>query len=368
MLFSALPLACLLAGGSTVNAQDCAATQPNVNVCTGLVANDFNGSDQFFGTTNGGFTYSSANGRYEINNIVANSGTLTTVFTSPVYTKGVNFPGSLTAGAVLTAGARAAVSGVTLNIIDYSTNAVIASCAAVFPNTANSSRAFCISVTNATTITAGRLFRYQFVITYYSGADLPDERFIALDNFSMGGIANSSIGLPVHFSGVEAKAAAGSVAINWNVDVELNVKGYEVERSADGIRFGTIGYVPAQDLRSYSFTDPAPVVTAYYRVKSVDVDGKVGYSPVVSVKNGKSSVLAKAFLTDRNTLVIQHPAIDPGTQVMVVSAEGRLVKSVIPALGAQQTRVDLSTAQPGLYIVRIQAANGEGETLKVMKQ
>jgi hypothetical protein len=41
---------------------------------------------------------------------------------------------------------------------------------------------------------------------------------------------------------------------------------------------------------------------------------------------------------------------------------------MVPNSGSQQTLVDLSTAKPGLYLVRFENGTGGAETLKVIKQ
>lgn len=208
---------------------------------------------------------------------------------------------------------------------------------------------------------------YQIVALYSvtTGNGNPSNGYIFFDDFGTNGTL-SAIALPVRFAGLQATAVAGAVNLTWSVDVEINVKHYEVERSADGVSYTAIGTVATQGLRSYSFVDASPIASAYYRIKSVDVDGKLGYSTIVSLKGGKSSVVVKAFMSDRNTLTVQHDVLT-GARVAVAAADGRIVKSQLVGQGAQQTKIDLSGAQSGLYIVRLETAAG-AESIKIMKQ
>jgi hypothetical protein len=206
---------------------------------------------------------------------------------------------------------------------------------------------------------------FKLKITFNIGGSNPQIKTI--DNFRTNAAASQII-LPVRFSSFNAKAGAGNVALTWNVEAEENLSGYEVERSNDGRSFSKIGFVAASSQKSYTYTDSRPLVSGYYRIKSVDVDGKFMYSTVISLKGGRSTVLLKAFMSNQNTLTIQHDAALSGSRISISSADGRLIRSLAPSTGAQQTVTDLSSAKAGLYLVRFDSGNGEAETLKVIKQ
>ena len=67
-------------------------------------------------------------------------------------------------------------------------------------------------------------------------------------------------------------------------------------------------------------------------------------------------------------VVLQHDAVLTGTKITVSTMDGRLVKSIVPATGVQQTTIDLSNTQPGLYLIRYLTAEGESGSLKLIKQ
>ncbi|HEU4633650.1 MAG TPA: T9SS type A sorting domain-containing protein [Flavisolibacter sp.] len=203
---------------------------------------------------------------------------------------------------------------------------------------------------------------FKLKITFTVSGSNPQIKTI--DNFRTNATA-SQITLPVRFSSFNAKSSAGSVVLSWNVEAEENLSGYEIERSHDGRSFSKIGFVGASSQKSYSYTDSRPLTSGYYRIKSVDVDGKFMYSIVVSLKG---SVLLKAFMSNPNTLTVQHDAAQSGSRISINSADGRLIKSLAPVSGMQQTTVDLSSAKAGLYLVQFDNGSGEATTLKVVKQ
>lgn len=182
-------------------------------------------------------------------------------------------------------------------------------------------------------------------------------------------LAPAGIVLPVGFSSLEAKTNNSSVSLKWNVGSEENVNGYEVESSTDGHKFSKIGFVDATGSRSYSFVDNKPASITYYRIKSVDIDGKYSYSTVVMVKGRSSAIILRAFPSPFiNELSVQHNTANARSLITINSEDGRIVKSIIPAIGSQQTDIDLSAAKSGLYLVRYSDGSGQIETLKIMKQ
>lgn len=180
--------------------------------------------------------------------------------------------------------------------------------------------------------------------------------------------AKAPLPLPVNFLSFYAKKLANSVSLTWNVATEENVSGYEVQRSSNGSDFIKIGFVNASQSSSYSFTDNNPIEMAYYRIKSIDIDGKYKYSSIVALKGQQSGVVLKAFpMPVQSQLTIQHASASTDSRIEVMSVDGRMIQTVSPANGAQQTNVDLSSAKPGVYVVRF-INNNTAESLKIVKQ
>lgn len=187
-------------------------------------------------------------------------------------------------------------------------------------------------------------------------------------NAIKGAIAPASLPLPVTFTGFYAKNGSGYTSLTWNIATESNVSGYEVQRSIDGSNFSKIGFVAATNSPSYSFVDSKGGNAVYYRIKSIDVDGKYSYSIIVNVKGLESDVVMKAFpMPVQNQLTIQHSAASSNSKLEIVSADGRMIKALALVQGAQQTSIDLSSAKPGVYVVRF--VNGLNiQSSKIIKQ
>jgi hypothetical protein len=188
------------------------------------------------------------------------------------------------------------------------------------------------------------------------------------DDVSLGGDQGAII-LPVTFMGITAKKEGTSTRVQWDVADEIDVQGYEIERSTNGINFTRVGYMPSTKKPAYHFVDASMTEgTVYYRVKNVDLDGKFKYSSIVKLSGKSSTIVLKAFpLPARTQLTVQHDKMQQGV-LSLATADGRNVRNQMVAPGTIQTQVDLNGLTPGLYILRVDDGNGNVESMKVVKQ
>jgi len=94
--------------------------------------------------------------------------------------------------------------------------------------------------------------------------------------------------------------------VEWRVENEKDMKQYEVEKSADGIQFTTMSIKAAAvnggRSASYVTIDVAPITGYnYYRIKSVDINGKTAYTSIVKVLMGT---------TKQDITIVPNPITD----------------------------------------------------------
>ena len=98
--------------------------------------------------------------------------------------------------------------------------------------------------------------------------------------------------LPVKLSIIKAYEKQAGVQIDWTALTEENLSKYQIERSADGVTFTAIGDVTARNSSSvsnYGFFDANPIAGVnFYRLKSIDIDGKFSYSSIMRVNLDKN--------------------------------------------------------------------------------
>ncbi len=173
--------------------------------------------------------------------------------------------------------------------------------------------------------------------------------------------------LPVKFVSVDAKKEAQNVRLTWKVSEETDVERYEIEKSYDGRSFSVIGAVQAMQRAQYNFTDASLSGKSFYRIKSIDRDGRYGYSSVLKYQAGLSAVQPKVFpVPAAHSIRVQH---DAGIkEIELTSADGKVMKTTATEKGSQQTTIDLSSMQKGVHYVRYKDDLGNIETIRFIKQ
>jgi len=90
--------------------------------------------------------------------------------------------------------------------------------------------------------------------------------------------------LPVTILNLQANHIEKMVKVQWNVQNEINISHYSIERSEDGLKFSEIGVVSSNQINEYQFNDLNPNSgNNYYRIIGLENNGYKNYSKVVKV-------------------------------------------------------------------------------------
>jgi hypothetical protein len=174
---------------------------------------------------------------------------------------------------------------------------------------------------------------------------------------------DAATALPVSWLSFAAVPNNNLVALTWQVANEQSNKGYEVQRSSDGVQFRRIGFVAAQSggnsarTLQYSFEDRLPQAgTYYYRLRQIDKDGSVAYSKVVSVNWNAGTLRLPNPLPASFAVGVGSPG---RYQLRMTDAAGRVVHQQtlqLPENGS--VLVTRPSLAPGWYQVQLLAADG----------
>jgi len=121
-------------------------------------------------------------------------------------------------------------------------------------------------------------------------------------------IANGAATLPVKLTSFSAFLNNNStIDLNWTTASEINVSHFIVEKSTDGVNFKEAGlvfaYGNATDKANYSLSDNIAsnqTKVIYYRLRSVDIDGKSQISETRIIRIGSKTDNAVTILTYPN--------------------------------------------------------------------
>ncbi|MFZ1529423.1 MAG: SprB repeat-containing protein [Ferruginibacter sp.] len=120
---------------------------------------------------------------------------------------------------------------------------------------------------------------------------------------------NNGVVLPLTKLTLRGSKQNGQVLLEWQAENELDITGYEIERSADGVGFLKIGDKPASagmaTVKNYSWPDEDPQDGYnHYRLKYTSAGQLAKYSQVVTVKmdEGKKGIFVSPNPFDENII------------------------------------------------------------------
>ncbi len=198
--------------------------------------------------------------------------------------------------------------------------------------------------------------------------------------FTLGDITNP---LPVRVTSFTAVAQGPNALISWATAQEVNNRGFEVQASADGTTFSTLGFVAAHspnssEAQNYGFREVGAgrtPGTRYYRLRQLDLDGAESFFGPLGLAFGATDAAptARAYPNPFGAalnLALQSPVAGTAT-VEVRDGLGRSVRTYRPVLAAGASEVPLDGLQglpAGLYLVQIVYPGGQTQRLKLLKE
>ncbi|RZK43116.1 MAG: T9SS type A sorting domain-containing protein [Hymenobacter sp.] len=191
--------------------------------------------------------------------------------------------------------------------------------------------------------------------------------------------------LPVTLTAFAAVRSGANALVSWTTASELNNKGFNVQVSADGVSFRSLGFVASKMINSsqvlnYTYTDTEAGKSGnrYYRLEQVDLDGKVNYSAVRVVGfSGETVTSAVALVAYPNPFTttlemnLEGASVSNGAlvSVRIMDMTGRIVRDKQIAInGASLSLGDLSDLRSGLYMAKVTLPDGSAKTVRIQRQ
>lgn len=180
--------------------------------------------------------------------------------------------------------------------------------------------------------------------------------------------------LPVKLISFTGSYRNQATTLNWLTENELNFDHFEIERSATGAGFKTIGFKTStssnSSRQSYQYGDDLSNVAGnvfYYRLKMVDRDGQFKYSNVIMVRKDAKGINGIALNPNpviNGMATVRFTASAASiVNFRVVDMSGRLVLQQQNKIYDGNNSISLNNLdrlQPGVYL--LQMVNGQDMT------
>lgn len=184
--------------------------------------------------------------------------------------------------------------------------------------------------------------------------------------------------LPISIEYFKGSKQSGGHLLDWKVSCTGSPSvTMELERSSDARHFTAINAqteTAARCLQPFSYTDNAPVAGInYYRLKSIDIDGKVSYSNIVALLNKDKGfeIVSLAPNPAKDVAVLSITTAQKGIIEIVlsdVSGKQMSKQRVTVIAGNNQLPLQVAALPSGTYHVTAITADGATQTLRFMKQ
>lgn len=195
-------------------------------------------------------------------------------------------------------------------------------------------------------------------------------------------ITTQLVTLPVGLLSFSGYRDGSRNQLRWTTTTEVNNKGFDVERSLDGVNYTSIGFVNSLAVNGnssvkldYAFTDNNVTGSRqYYRLRQVDFDNRSKLSNIVLLKSDKPNVITLdgMFPNPAATVVnlmLSSPVKDK-VQMVVTDMNGRItmLRQLNVEMGSNTLSVNVGALAGGTYMVKMISSNGEVSTGKLVKQ
>ena len=192
----------------------------------------------------------------------------------------------------------------------------------------------------------------------------------ALDKANNESEISMGLVLPVTGMQLTVTLSSNNSLVNWRTQTEINTDKFEVQRSTDGINFNHLAFVTAagnsNSNRAYRITDPLYAEGIYYyRIRSIDRDGRSSYSEVKNIqfRFGQLQVVAgpnpfTSYINVNNMKQVER--------LDMVDVTGRIL--VTKKINNQSaTRFDVPGLPAGFYYLRVTKTTGEQQVIKLVR-
>ena len=194
----------------------------------------------------------------------------------------------------------------------------------------------------------------------YAEVNASNQIYIELPPRSYSVWIEDYVPLPLTLVDFSVRAQNGEALLQWTTTNEMNVRGFDIERSFDGSHFETIGFVKAQNGQkgSYSYHDKldAENKKVYYRLKMKDLDGRFEYSDIRSILfKGANHWALRQNPVSENILIDFQLSQNTEVHFLLAHATGEVIKSFSRRIGDgnELEAIDVSDLPQGLYQLRV---------------
>lgn len=176
--------------------------------------------------------------------------------------------------------------------------------------------------------------------------------------------------VPVTLTSFNAVKNGKTSLLTWTTSTELNNRGFEVEKSTDGIQWTLLQFVPgsinSNSSKKYNTTDFAPNKGInFYRLKQIDMDGRSTYSQTEKLIFEKSNFTAIDIYPNPVKDVLQfrvNDDVSAAAHIVITDMQGKAIKTMNLNLQGVVNQIPVSEIPQGMYLLKY--VNGKNTVIR----
>ena len=171
--------------------------------------------------------------------------------------------------------------------------------------------------------------------------------------------------LPPHLINFTGRAQTGGNILQWQTAEDPNGSYFELEGSNNGTTFTKFATIISKggNNNTNSYVDAVAYSNkVFYRLKTVDYDGKIKYSGIVTIGSGNDKGAISLYPSPARELInIQSAPSYLKTKAGLYDANGKILQTITINSTVQQ--INLKSLPMGIYSIKFQ----DGKTLQFVK-
>lgn len=166
--------------------------------------------------------------------------------------------------------------------------------------------------------------------------------------------------------------------LSWKANCTATQVTFEIERSIDAVHYTSIASLQASQARCsqpFDITDEHPAAGVnYYRLKTIDVDGKISYSNIVTLisktKGFEFLAISPNPVGKENAVLKINAGEKCQVNIVISDFAGRIIQNQTAQLlsGINQVTINSQALAPGIYQVTGYTDSERPKTIRLVKQ
>jgi hypothetical protein len=187
--------------------------------------------------------------------------------------------------------------------------------------------------------------------------------------------STGSVVLPINNLNFSSRQLNNKVMLQWHTEQNTNFSKFEVEKSTDAINYKNLGEIISvpntTTEKKYLVEDKSPAAINFYRLKSIDKDGKVAYTPVsklvLKANNNTSLIIAPNPVKEIANIILESK-IANNAAYKIISTMGNVVATGNTQLqkGINKISANVGMFTAGTYLF-VSEIDGERVMVKFVK-